>query len=70
VARSLVNSPRLLLCDEPTGDLDSRTGEEVARLILSMRDERGVVVVVVTHNERLAQVFGRRLLLEGGRLIE
>lgn len=70
IARSLVNSPRLVLCDEPTGDLDAANAEEVARLLLSLRDERGTATLVVTHNERLAGMFGRRLRLENGTIVE
>jgi len=70
IARSLVNSPRLVLCDEPTGDLDAKDAEDVARLLLSLRDERGVATLVVTHNEPLARVFGRRLRLEDGAIVE
>jgi lipoprotein-releasing system ATP-binding protein len=68
IARAMMNSPRLLLCDEPTGDLDSDSSEAVAAEIDRLRDWAGCAVVVVTHNERLASSFGRRLSLERGRL--
>ena len=67
IARAMVNSPRLLLCDEPTGDLDASAAGVVADLVTKLRDERGVAVIVVTHNERLAGAFGRRLALGKGR---
>lgn len=66
IARAMVNSPRLLLCDEPTGNLDASAAETVSRLVVELRDERGVAVIVVTHNERLAEAFGRRLSLGHG----
>ncbi len=68
IARAMVNSPRLLLCDEPTGNLDASAAEAVSRLVIALRDGRGVAVIVATHNERLAEAFGRRLRLEGGTL--
>ncbi|MBN1808792.1 MAG: ABC transporter ATP-binding protein [Planctomycetes bacterium] len=70
VARALVNSPDLLLCDEPTGNLDIETGKAVARLFLEFRDSRNVSVIVVTHNSAIASMFGLRHTLAGGRLHE
>jgi lipoprotein-releasing system ATP-binding protein len=70
VARALVNGPPLVLCDEPTGNLDRATADRVGKLFsdLAARDNR--MLLVVTHNERLAERFGRRMTLEGGRLSE
>jgi lipoprotein-releasing system ATP-binding protein len=69
VARALVQSPRALLADEPSGNLDVETGDRLHDLLRRVNREKGVTVVVVTHNERLAQACDRRLRLEGGRLI-
>ncbi len=55
IARALVGSPRLLLADEPTGNLDWRTGEKVLRLILDLHASKGLSSVLVTHNERIAR---------------
>ena len=67
IARALVNEPRLLLADEPTGNLDSATGEDVARLLLGL-SENGKTVVIVTHNERLAERADRVVRLRDGRV--
>jgi lipoprotein-releasing system ATP-binding protein len=69
VARALAGSPRLLLADEPTGDLDAGTGERLQKLIAELSHARGLTVVVVTHNQALARACDRVLRLEGGRLV-
>ncbi|MFH1033164.1 MAG: ABC transporter ATP-binding protein [Pseudomonadota bacterium] len=68
VARALVLEPRLLLADEPTGNLDERTGEKVHRLILRLNAEMGLTTLVVTHNERLAAALDRRMRLAEGQI--
>ncbi|HKX11694.1 MAG TPA: ABC transporter ATP-binding protein [bacterium] len=68
IARALVMKPKVLFADEPTGNLDSRTGDEVADLMLDLHDERQMTLVVVTHNERLAQRLPRGVRIEDGRL--
>jgi lipoprotein-releasing system ATP-binding protein len=68
VARALAASPRALLADEPTGNLDEETGERLHALVRGLNREKGITVVLVTHNERLAAACDRRLRLEGGRL--
>jgi lipoprotein-releasing system ATP-binding protein len=68
VARALVQSPRILLADEPTGNLDRETGERLNVLLRRLNQEKGITVVVVTHNERLAAACDRTLRLENGRL--
>jgi lipoprotein-releasing system ATP-binding protein len=68
VARAIVLSPRALLADEPTGNLDPATGEGVQKLLIELNRERGVALIVVTHNPRLAGAMDRVLRLEGGRL--
>jgi lipoprotein-releasing system ATP-binding protein len=55
IARALLMKPKLLLADEPTGNLDRMTGEEIMDLLLSMREERGLSMVIATHNQRLAE---------------
>jgi len=69
VARALVLRPALLLADEPTGNLDSKTGERIIRLIFSLNKAKGVTLIVVTHNEALAQRFPRRIFLADGRMV-
>jgi lipoprotein-releasing system ATP-binding protein len=68
VARALVRSPRALLADEPTGNLDRETGERLHALIRRLNRERGISVVLVTHNDALAAACDRRLRLLEGRL--
>jgi predicted ABC-type transport system involved in lysophospholipase L1 biosynthesis ATPase subunit len=68
IARALMNSPRLVLADEPTGNLDERTGTGVVELILNLASDRGAAVVLVTHNAGHAARTGRTLRLQGGRL--
>jgi lipoprotein-releasing system ATP-binding protein len=70
VARALAQRPRLLLADEPTGNLDPVTGDEVQRLLLELNREEGATLVVATHNDRLAAAMGRTLRLALGRLQE
>jgi lipoprotein-releasing system ATP-binding protein len=69
LARALSLSPRLLLADEPTGNLDPQTAEGIHALLLDLNRSLGITAVVVTHNERLAQALPRRLRLAGGRLV-
>lgn len=68
IARALMNSPRLVLADEPTGNLDEHTGDSVIDLLLGLCAETGTALVLVTHNTAHAAKAGRRLLLRQGRL--
>lgn len=71
VARALVNAPKILLADEPTGNLDSQTAEEVMSLILRDMNDRGTTLLLVTHDEELAQSCTSRLVrLQDGRLAD
>jgi len=68
IARALANGPRLVLADEPTGNLDSRRGAEVLALLVRVSREQGAAVVIVTHDPRAADVADRVLALRDGRL--
>ena len=68
IARALALSPELLLADEPTGNLDMKTSEGVHSLLNDLQEKRGLALVVVTHNERLATAMGRTVRLVDGRL--
>jgi len=68
LARALVAHPRVLLADEPTGDLDSRTSESIHNLLKEVHESQRLTSVIVTHNERLASICDRVLHLEDGRL--
>lgn len=68
IARAMLNAPRLLLCDEPTGNLDADTGRQVAAVFLELREAQRMALVVATHNAEIAEAFGRVRHLKGGRL--
>jgi lipoprotein-releasing system ATP-binding protein len=68
VARALIRQPSLLLCDEPTGNLDGRSADEVANVLVSIQREAKTMMVVVTHSAALAARFDRRFELNGRRL--
>ena len=70
VARALVLEPAVVLADEPTGNLDPSTGEQVAELLLEMNRQHGTTLVVVTHSARMAEKLGRTLVLKDGCLFE
>jgi lipoprotein-releasing system ATP-binding protein len=70
VSRALMLNPRVILADEPTGNLDLQTGEEVQNLLLRINREQGIALVVVTHNSALAEKMKRRIRLVDGQLYE
>jgi lipoprotein-releasing system ATP-binding protein len=70
LARALVLQPRLLLADEPTGNLDPQTAEGIHALLQELNRDLGITGVVVTHNETLAESLGRRVRLVAGRLAD
>jgi lipoprotein-releasing system ATP-binding protein len=70
IARALVNRPTLLLADEPTGNLDRTTAERIGRLMLELQQHERMILIVVTHSERLAAIMGRRYELDEGKLKE
>jgi len=69
IARALVHSPALVLADEPTGNLDKRTGEKVGDLLFELHDEHSSTLLVATHDARMARRCDRVLQLDEGRLI-
>jgi len=69
IARSLINTPKIILADEPTGSLDPVSGERVADLLLETNSNKGVALVVVTHNATLADKMQKTYHLEGGKLV-
>ena len=70
IARALVMRPQLLLADEPTGNLDMRTSDEVHDLLFRLNDEHKMTLLVVTHNMDLARKVPRRIRMEDGRLVD
>jgi len=69
IARALVGEPRVLLADEPTGNLDSTTGAEVMRLLRELNTERGQTVILVTHDRGVARQMSRVIELEDGQIV-
>jgi lipoprotein-releasing system ATP-binding protein len=70
LARALVLKPRILLADEPTGNLDEATGEGIHQLLVELNQRLGIAAIVVTHNPRLAERMPRRLRLWEGQVVE
>ena len=66
IARALVNSPQIIFADEPTGNLDSRNGQQVMEMLLDLASEEGTTLVVVTHDESLASSGDRTLIIKDG----
>ena len=69
IARAFAGPPRVLFADEPTGNLDSASGEEIVNLMFELNREHQTTLLLVTHNEKLAMRCGRRLRLSAGRLL-
>lgn len=70
IARALVNRPAILFADEPSGNLDTRTKDEIHRLFFSLRDRFGQTIVIVTHDPELAKMCDRCLFMRDGRFVE
>lgn len=68
IARALVNNPPILFCDEPTGNLDSQTGETILKMIAKLNKERKMTVVLVTHNEELVKYAKRTIRMRDGAI--
>lgn len=69
IARALMNEPRLLLADEPTGNLDTKTSREVHQLLFRLNEEQRITMLIVTHNRELASQVPRSIRMQDGRLI-
>ena len=70
VARALVTEPKLLLADEPTGNLDAAIGEEIAEVLVNYAHKHSAIVLIATHSATLARMCDRLLVLDGGRTFE
>ena len=70
VARAIVTHPKVVVADEPTGNLDDDTSVQILRLLRRLNDELGVTLLMVTHDAEAAAIAGRQLRLEHGKLVE
>lgn len=70
VARALINSPKIIFADEPTGNLDSKNADDLHRLFFDLRDKYNQTFVIVTHNPNLAEITDRKLVMKDGMIIE
>lgn len=69
IARALVNRPSVVLADEPTGNLDTRNRDEIYRLLFDVRERFGQTIVIVTHDERLAEQTDRKIVMSDGKIL-
>lgn len=70
IARALINKPKIILADEPTGDLDSKTGEKIIKLLTTLNQNEKVTVIIATHDDKIAQRTRRKIVLKDGRVVE
>ena len=70
VARALINDPAVIFADEPSGNLDSKSSENLHNLFLKLREEMGQTFVIVTHNKKLAEMSDRTLRMQDGKIVE
>jgi lipoprotein-releasing system ATP-binding protein len=70
VARALMNQPKIVFADEPSGNLDSKNANELHQLFLNLRKDFGYSFVIVTHNEEFANMADRKLVMKDGKIIE
>lgn len=70
IARALVNNPAIIMADEPTGNLDSKSGDEIMALLRNLNQERGTTLIIVTHDPEIAELTDRVISLRDGRIAE
>lgn len=70
IARSLINNPKVILADEPTGNLDSATGQEIINLLVSLSKESKIALLIATHDQKLAEAADRVISMKDGEIIE
>ena len=70
IARALVNKPEIILADEPTGDLDSKTGEKILELLQALNQKEKVTIIIATHEDKIVKKTKRKIILKDGRVIE
>jgi putative ABC transport system ATP-binding protein len=70
MARSLINNPAIIMADEPTGNLDSTSGDEIMRLLLDLNKDRGTTLIIVTHDPEIAELTQRIVMIHDGVVVE
>jgi putative ABC transport system ATP-binding protein len=70
IARALINNPQIIFADEPTGNLDSNTGAHIENLLFKLNKEKGITLIIVTHDEDLAKLCDRQIHIKDGHLLE
>lgn len=70
IARAIVNNPKVIFADEPTGNLDSTTGDKIENLLFGLNKEKGITLIIVTHDEELAAKCGRQIRIADGEIVE
>jgi putative ABC transport system ATP-binding protein len=70
MARSLINNPAIIMADEPTGNLDTTSGDEIMRLLLDLNKERGTTLIIVTHDPEIAELTQRIVMIRDGVVVE
>lgn len=70
IARALINEPKIILADEPTGNLDTKNAEEIHQLFVRLKEEMGCTFLIVTHNESLAKMADKLIVMKDGQIIE
>ena len=69
VARAIANNPKVIFADEPTGNLDSTTGEKVEKLLFDLNKKQGITLIIVTHDESLAKKCDRQIHIKDGKIV-
>lgn|SRR3989338_2439593 len=70
IARALINQPKIIFCDEPTGNLDSESGQAIVKLLMELNAKNKQTFVIVTHNDAIAKIAKRTIRMRDGRLVE
>ena len=70
IARALINNPEVIFADEPTGNLDTKTGQQIEKLLFDLNHEKHITLIIVTHDEELADKCNRKIYLQDGRVVK